>query len=929
MLEDSRALGPVPSGARPLVAVASRGGMIAATSCGRVVHLLQHAEVRCSWRLPAPVLSLQWWPDGTAVLAITQAGCSWRLTADLPPSENGDAEDSREVKRRRTEPEGRHVVRPVGSANRVQMSQLPPDFEVLVPCATASYCALACCRQAPPCLLPFPAWPQRAARYEPALELPQLRGGAGSCALCIGSSSSNAAGTDGGGVLPVAPALFHALIGGEGGALLVSDAAGDVRAAQLEQGGAPPLLPPPLIRLGEPLAALLLAPHAASVGASAAGRAVADTLVVVGRRGRLLLLCVSASGRLHRRVWQLDAVTCTTAACMVGRTLLYACLEGTFAVPLPAPDEAAEAAEAASARLWRGQTCEEWLDEAAWCGQERGHGRVPAMPVELLPIGSVPLCLQPLLLPPPAAAGEAEATAAVAVALCADGTLALLRAPPPHAPPASDATSAAAAAAAAGFAGGFMEQCVRRQLQLIRANSEQLAEARTALRHGERSLAELAAAARAMRAMSTRAHAWPLVVDGAASRPQLRLQVRNAADAALGAGWCLSAQLRHAPPLTTEEHDAGWAVGAQGGLSTSSCSVPLHGLGAGAAWEIELPLPLPPLHARATLLLTLCFRPGGGGSGAPVVCALLGERRLSLLHLLRPRGSRPAASGCLGLGLPGVLGAQLGATHAAPVSGVPHGGPPGAHAHVPPGSSALDTQCKLRLLPAAPAAPAARQQAAPAPVGAAPNSLASVLDALLDGGALARRGAAADGGRQEGRQEGVLAELPGGVQVSLRLGWEAERPTGGARRAAGLLVQVSRPEALWALRAALLHALLRSPQRCDAAPRLTTAAGAARQAAQRPAQQGAREEVELVARAELSAAAQEVHALQPLLRQQQQRLLELHETLYRLHQMRRLYRRRDGVSLRELSGEALRACHAAVEVHQALRSQLGCLSLCA
>ena len=40
----SRALGPVPSGARPLIAVASRGGTIAATSCGRVVHLLQHAQ---------------------------------------------------------------------------------------------------------------------------------------------------------------------------------------------------------------------------------------------------------------------------------------------------------------------------------------------------------------------------------------------------------------------------------------------------------------------------------------------------------------------------------------------------------------------------------------------------------------------------------------------------------------------------------------------------------------------------------------------------------------------------------------------------------------------------------------------------------------------------------------------------------------------
>ena len=52
------------------------------------------------------------------------------------------------------------------------------------------------------------------------------------------------------------------------------------------------------------------------------------------------------------------------------------------------------------------------------------------------------------------------------------------------------------------------------------------------------------------------------------------------------------------------------------------------------------------------------------------------------------------------------------------------------------------------------------------------------------------------------------------------------------------------------------------------------------------------------------------------------------EMLYRLHQMRRLYRRRDGVSLRELSAEALQACHFAVEAHQALRNQLGCLSLC-
>ena len=165
-------LSQVPSGARPLVAVA-RGGLIAATSCGRVVHLLKHSELCSSWRLPAAVLSLQWWPDGSAALAITKGGSSWRLGMEAPPSEGGEG---REAKRMRTSGTARRLVRSVGDANRVQIPQLQLGVEALIPCTSDSYCALACCRQTPPCLLPFPAWPQKAtALYEPPQALPQPR----------------------------------------------------------------------------------------------------------------------------------------------------------------------------------------------------------------------------------------------------------------------------------------------------------------------------------------------------------------------------------------------------------------------------------------------------------------------------------------------------------------------------------------------------------------------------------------------------------------------------------------------------------------------------------------------------------------------------------------------------------------------------------
>ena len=204
---EARALGVVPHGARPLVAVSMQSGLVAVSCCGRVVHLLEHTRLRCSWRMSAQLLSLQWWPDGTAVFAITRGGAGWRLGVEAQPTPpNGG--DCRESKRSRTCASA--WARPVGEANRVHLP-LPAGTEAILPCEVQGCCALACGAQTPSCLLPFPTWPQNPERVM-SRAFPQLRGGPGSCALCVVSSSATGEGTTG--MAPIAPILFHALVGG-------------------------------------------------------------------------------------------------------------------------------------------------------------------------------------------------------------------------------------------------------------------------------------------------------------------------------------------------------------------------------------------------------------------------------------------------------------------------------------------------------------------------------------------------------------------------------------------------------------------------------------------------------------------------------------------------------------------------------------------
>lgn len=884
------ALGVIPDSSLRLAAGDSLAitwdGRIAHSS-GRIVHLLDGGHICCSWQLPTVVLSLQWWPgcEDCVIFAITEDGAGWRLDRSAYTPEALDAEGPGSKRLRATvEITNSRLIWVVGNTNRVQLSSLSPI-------ETVTYGPQACCAlTAVPCMLPFCARAQylTTGQSVESRALHKLQCGADGCALrVVGNGEAIRAGVLG---APIQPALFDALIGGKGVALLVSDATGGVFAQQQQ-----PVSPASLVlQLGEPLAALLLAPHAVDAACQPC-ESGADTVVAVGRYGRVLLLNATDGG-LCQRLWQLHTATRVTAACVVGRTLLFASLEGALAARLPLPIEttattaATDVASFGATPLWCRGPCQGKAKHKLWRCR---HVSIPTMAAELLPFGSVPLCLQPLPFAPPDAGAPAAASAASAtavVALFADGVLALLR-------PASASlgTTGVTATVAAGFVGEYFEQRVRQQLQLIRVDSERLAAARATLMRADGRLGGLAKACRAMRMVHASCDIYLLILAGAKA-PRLQVQLRNTAK--LGTGWGIYAQLRHAPPLAMDQ-GAVSSDGAKPDNGTlpsccSSCNAPLHDLSAGGAWANELPLVLPALHAHATMLFSLGFR-----LAANIVtpaCAFLCAQPIALHHLLRSRGSYPTAN-CLNLGFSGALVTLLGALEAPTADAVHTATMPG-YGSSPPGRQPLacDTRCKLRLLSTA--------------------ELRVVLETLLDGDAPGARGSA-DVGRQE----------VGSTKVSLYLERELQRANGDIRRAWGLLVQTNQP-GMWALRAALLRHLV--PQRAPACSgRLRTLPVLPALLVQQLQLHGQVQEPQLqAARVELDSALQEVGVLHPFLRQQEHKLLQLHDTMLRLHEMRRLHHGQGGRSLFSLSGEARRACHVAIEVHQVTRNHFGCLPLC-
>ena len=55
--------------------------------------------------------------------------------------------------------------------------------------------------------------------------------------------------------------------------------------------------------------------------------------------------------------------------------------------------------------------------------------------------------------------------------------------------------------------------------------------------------------------------------------------------------------------------------------------------------------------------------------------------------------------------------------------------------------------------------------------------------------------------------------------------------------------------------------------------------------------------------------------------------MQLQEAVFRCYEHRRTFERGGAISLRELSIEAGAQCKGALEMHQSVRGQLGCLSL--
>ena len=902
-----------PRDGRPLLAAEPCGRRIAVSSCGLVVHALRGTERVASWRLPSRALRLLWCdsaasnPEGTAALAaVAEDGRCWWL--ELPTAA---AASSGTVKRMRAGGRSAAVVE-VGDAQRI--TPLPEVGALSAAVAVGQRGVLVFPAPATvggqtplPLLLSLPASPRAAlaAPVPPAARppaLPALSGAAGAgCVLCLHAATTRDGGADGSPTAPkptearAAAALVHALSGTGRTAVALLDANGELRCAPLRcecpppgpaAGSAAALPPPPLGRLHGPPARLLLA------GGSAPAEA-ADTLVALSRTGRLLLLSAAANGAPHARLWQLDAHPHN--AVVVGarrRTLVLLCADSLYRVRLPAALEAAPRAEAAAAAALRGAP----PDEA------------PALHLSALCLA--PPALLALPLPPaapatPSAAVRAELSPLVALGV--DGGVrrwTVEEEVEPSTPPPAPAEEAAVGAeraeqAAEAFRGAFVEQTIRRLLERIAHNADQLGTQQQALRRAEERLHAVGAAIDLVAALGA-TDAPPLCVPHvAAATGEVELEVTNPTAQSLADGWRIVAVLVQTP-------------------AASCWSASLAGLRARQSWRFSSPLALRGAAGDAQLLLLLFYAPLGPesapdadtervaweASGAGGLCFPLGAHALLPLRRLHARGGR-AGDGSLEAGgalllPPPALAAALGR----------RAGPQAAGSAAEPGPAAVEGHVRLRVLLLA--------------NGCASRAAAALLASLITpppggwgagGGTSGRRrraGAAAAAATGGERADSAAVELPDGTPVSLRVAPDNEAD-GGAAHSMQLLLQCARPDALWRLRAALLRAL--------APPALPSTVAAAAE------EEAAAVAAAAVAAAAAAAAEREVAALAAAMSAAKLEVLRLQERAYTLAQQRRLFDSGGAVSLAQLSREVRAACRAAADEHAALRGRIGCVSL--
>ena len=918
---------PLPPPRRAPLLSTSPSGLVAASTCGRVVHIVPADDLSrllCAYRLPARARLLAWEAvaeEGSpALVAIAADGHAYRLVVRAAEG------------RKRPRDNARPRPRPVSAHESIANLGRSTAYAALLfssrsaaplspPLASSLVFSWDDTGEAQLVQLPGEAGQQHGAlSLCPALDAPcgtsvtpprllELRRATtavtnGVKPLCGPSS------------VELEPALYRALHGGGASAtcLLFADAdeTGEVRTAALDElvygdAAMPDAAAVPLAALGEPAVALL-----AAAPSPATQPPPADTLVALGARGAVLVLTTHTDGSLRRQPWRLPSCA-VLSGCVVDRTLIVLTSTGAHAHELPAvgatapsvgvealaatTDDSAAAAAAAesaarlaalatSSHAWSAPSSRSTPDSAA-----------PELPTTPLPIAPLPLAAAAL---PSGGGTSAGGATAASPALCVIDSAGALRRVALTEAASSDA-AANVGEEAECFVSGHTERCLRERLRLIGEGASLLSTHQAALARAERRLAERVAAHGAIRALSSRetpltAGGGPCTVSVSDDGRELHMSVQNATAHALGEGWCLMATVTREAPLGGCGDDGA-------SLSSESRCMTLAGLPAASRWQLALPLPDGAWRGPLRVLAFVCYRASsssrleGGGAieeeteaeAPPTACAMVHVHEVLLHQLLRQRARWPppsnagSESGALAINSKAEAGAL------ASEAGSSGGGE----------MATATTHYKLRLVPFG---------GGNAPTRSATDCLRSLLAAS------AYQAADGDGGKGGSgqRQANASLELPDGTHCSLRVSAGGESSSGQSNSAIQLIMQCDEPASLWALRSALLQKLTRSkPLETPIAPPPTAAPAADAPETSRT-----------------HALADEAASLLPLLRRWQLAHVQLDEQVHRCFELRRRFDRGSAsVSLRELAIEVAHQCKRSLDLHQAIRVQAGCPAL--
>lgn len=788
---------PATSGFSPLLAVLSPN-LIAVTTCGCLVNLFRGGERLRTWQLPSRVVVLQWVAAPPApcsspvVTAITLEGHTWRLGFEDDAAERSAPKRARAAPSVEVDDEVEwSAPRRASEAQRVHTTPVRTFAQLF----SAVGEALLRADQLPAHLLPpVPCAPELSG-HGFAARAGDVRGaGRPRCILCVRNASIAAASAASPGGVPLSADLLHALVGRHGASVLHVDGSSTLCATSL-----PGQQPAPaghetvrLLALGRPPVQMLgcdpevpRAPHSSGGGRPGYG----GLLVLLGPE--LLLLTADKGGALRRQLWRLPAVA--HAACWLSaRELLLLCTQGTWVVQLPARHTVCTAAEAAAAGAGgmagaAAGACSDWTLPAAWWAGVRRRAAPDAPsppPLVARPVALAGVCVAAVRVS--SLLGEKDGASASSrrevVLLLGSGRLAHVRLSEAVPDPA-DSAGAARFAVASAFCAPLIEHGLRETLRSI---GEAGARMRVIEAEGEQEQVAVRAAGGALGAVGALRSDVRLTAD-------LRtvLTLRNDGAAAIGHGWSVVALLVQKEGLPSEHAS---------GLRAASHCTPVAGLPAAGTWQLELPLQLEETSRPAALLVlgvfstaNLCAggqaRPTGQPPAAadqqapwhpPSACVPIGYHPLHALHLLRPAKSQPA-----------VVPAGSLAAEARLHRIMQHSKPTGAR--LPAGWPPLLTQFRLRIL---------------APREASSTLLSFLLrDSAFD--VSAERVAGGGGGS-------VVAEMPWGAEVTLRLTLNAAADANAHLQRTQLTVQSHWPEALWSVRAALLQVLCGSEGHADA-----------------------------------------------------------------------------------------------------------------